>query len=416
MRITDLAEIGETSQSQLDRMIAAADRYAKYSDQISQARSDIAKGFIEKVETPERRAKFVKREVEIAVSKGRLPDMPTGAAMPDVAAFGLERMLGGTRDFLSIEFFEAGLRAAHPVGRLQTPLSLGTGFLVTPGILLTNNHVLPDEETAGGSVLEMDAEENRIGDPKAIRTFRLDPGRFFATDGPLDFTFVAVSPEAEDGTPIDGYGCHPLIAGEGKILVGHSVNIVQHPAGRPKSVVVHNSKLIFLSNEIKADEFCYYTSDTDEGSSGAPVFNNHWEVIALHHSAVPKRNSAGQLLDRNGRVLGVERARENPQEIVWVANEGVRTSRLVKRFGELELEATADAIRAEMLEKWKSPPRPIDAFHEAKRRPAGGGDGARVRADGAVMERRIAYGGREVTIPVNITVRIGEATLRDGER
>jgi hypothetical protein len=75
----------------------------------------------------------------------------------------------------------------------------------------------------------------------------------------------------------------------------------------------------------------------------------------------------------------------------------------------MELEAGADAIRAELLEKWKSPTRPIDAFHEAKRRPR------RVWAGGAVTERRVAFGGREVTIPVNITVRIGEATLRDGE-
>ena len=408
MRITDLAELRPTIKPQIDRMIAAADRYAQYSDQIRQARHDIAKGTIENLESPERRTKYIAREVQIAASKGRLPDTATGAAVPDVARFGLERMLGGTSDFLSVEFFEAGLAAARPVGRLQTPLSFGTGFLVTPDILLTNNHVLPDAETAEGSVLEMDAEENRIGAPKAIRTFRLDPGRFFATDCPLDFTFVAVHPEAEDGAPIAGYGCHPLIAGEGKILVGLSVNIVQHPAGGPKSVVVHNSKLIFLSNEIKADEFCYYTSDTDEGSSGAPVFNNHWEVIALHHSAVPKANASGQLLDRNGRVLGVDRARENPQEIVWVANEGVRVSRLVKRFREMELGAEFDAIRADVLETWKAPQRPIDAFHEARRRPA--------RADGVLAEHRAEhhadFGGREVMIPINVVVQIGEAALR----
>ena len=267
MRIEDLAEVRPTIKPQIDRIIAASDRYAKYSDKIRKARSDIDKGRIDRVEFPERQKKFMAREVELAVSKGRLPDTATGAATPDLAGLGLERLMGGTNDFLSIEFFEAGLIAAHAVGRLQTPVALGTGFLVAPDILVTNNHVLPDADTAAGTVLEMDAEENRIGAPKAIHTFQLEPDRFFATDKELDFTFVAVAAASENGAQIADYGCHPLIAGEGKILVGLSVNIVQHPAGRPKAVVVHNSKLIFLSNDIKTDEFCYYTSDTDEGSS-----------------------------------------------------------------------------------------------------------------------------------------------------
>ncbi len=404
MRIEDLAELRPTIKPQIERIAAAAERYADNSDQIRKVRNEIDKGRLDRIETSERQKKFMAREVQIAVTRGRLPDTATGVATPDMARFGLERMLGGQNDFLSIEFFEAGLAAARAVGRLQTPFSLGTGFLIAPDILLTNNHVLPDEVTAEGAVLEMDAEENRIGTPKAIRTFRLDPGRFFATDCPLDFTFVAVHPQAEDGTPIKEFGCHPLIAGEGKILVGLSVNIVQHPAGGPKSVVVHNSKLIFLSNEIKADEFCYYTSDTNEGSSGAPVFNNHWEVIALHHSAVPKTNTSGELIDRNGRVLSVDRARENPQEIVWVANEGIRTSRLVKRFRELELSTEFDAVRTSILETWKAPQRPLDAFHEARQRPA--------RTNGGATEHHLDFGDAEVTIPVNIVVQIGQAALR----
>ena len=116
-------------------------------------------------------------------------------------------------------------------------------------------------------------------------------------------------------------------------------------------------------------------------------------------------NAQGQLLDRTGRVLGVDRARENPQEIVWVANEGVRVSRLVKRFREMELSDGFDAIRTDMLEKWKTPQRPIDAFHEAMRRPSNGGDAV-------VVQHRAEFGEAEVTIPVNIVVQVGRAALR----
>ncbi len=30
-----------------------------------------------------------------------------------------------------------------------------------------------------------------------------------------------------------------------------------------------------------------YVADTMEGSSGSPVFNRKWEVVALHHSGTP---------------------------------------------------------------------------------------------------------------------------------
>jgi endonuclease G len=30
-----------------------------------------------------------------------------------------------------------------------------------------------------------------------------------------------------------------------------------------------------------------YVADTMDGSSGSPVFNQNWEVVALHHSGAP---------------------------------------------------------------------------------------------------------------------------------
>jgi len=38
------------------------------------------------------------------------------------------------------------------------------------------------------------------------------------------------------------------------------------------------------------------------GTSGAPVFNAKWEVIAIHQSFVPLRNDQGQPMTRDGQV------------------------------------------------------------------------------------------------------------------
>ena len=68
-----------------------------------------------------------------------------------------ERMIGPSIDFRPYApTFEAGL-AARPVARIVTnprpgfePQGFGTGFLIAPGILLTNNHVFERfEDTTG---------------------------------------------------------------------------------------------------------------------------------------------------------------------------------------------------------------------------------------------------------------------------
>ncbi len=53
------------------------------------------------------------------------------------------------------------------------------------------------------------------------------------------------------------------------------------------------------------------STDTEPGSSGAPVFNDQWQVVALHHKAVP-----APLKKR-------PRSDSDPE---WLANEGVRIS------------------------------------------------------------------------------------------
>lgn len=64
---------------------------------------------------------------------------------------------------------------------------------------------------------------------------------------------------------------------------GLRLNIVQHPQGRKKEVVVQQNEL----NDVHANVIHYY-SDTDYGSSGSPVFDNKWDLMALHHA----RNNA----------------------------------------------------------------------------------------------------------------------------
>ena len=58
-------------------------------------------------------------------------------------------------------------------------------------------------------------------------------------------------------------------------------------------------------------EVIRYETDTEPGSSGSPVFDNGWEIIALHHS-------------------GGDRAPSDPSGNTWLNNEGIRIDAIVK--------------------------------------------------------------------------------------
>lgn len=63
---------------------------------------------------------------------------------------------------------------------------------------------------------------------------------------------------------------------------GDSVIIVQHSKGKPKQMA--NSNVI--ENGLYKN-FLRYKTDSDYGSSGSPVFNAQWELVGLHHAAIP---------------------------------------------------------------------------------------------------------------------------------
>ncbi|MDX2229195.1 MAG: endonuclease [Leptolyngbyaceae cyanobacterium bins.349] len=236
-----------------------------------------------------------------------------------------ERILN-TNDLIGVNFLERGANVARSVARIRARASngnqgFGTGFLVSPRLLLTNNHVLPDVQAAALSRVEFDYQDGADGNPKQAVVFDLEPNTLFLTDVKLDYTLVAVQPTSRNGTSLAGFGWLPLIEAEGKVIVGESVSIIQHPDGDPKQVALRGNKLVDV-----LPDFLHYETDTAPGSSGSPVFNDQWEIVALHHSGVPQRNNSGQIVN----IYGKPWAKEQGENLVaWIANEGVRISRII---------------------------------------------------------------------------------------
>jgi V8-like Glu-specific endopeptidase len=55
--------------------------------------------------------------------------------------------------------------------------------------------------------------------------------------------------------------------------------IIQHPQGGPKQIALTANQVVNVY-----EHRLQYTTDTLPGSSGSPVFNDDWQVIAIHHA------------------------------------------------------------------------------------------------------------------------------------
>jgi endonuclease G, mitochondrial len=241
-----------------------------------------------------------------------------------------ERILLGN-ELQDVNYLERGAIAARAVARIaiRRPngalAGWGTGFLVAPGVLLTNHHVLPDNSFVQRSEAQFGFERDYNGVQRTPQVFAMRPNVLYFADQTLDFAIVAIASNSDNSeVPLASFGHLPLLATTGKVSEGEWLSIIQHPNGELKQVCVRENKLVKRTeNEL------WYSTDTLGGSSGSPVFNNDWYVVALHHSGVPHRVD-GKIQTVDGRDY--DPTRDGEERIHWIANEGIRVSRIVQRL------------------------------------------------------------------------------------
>ena len=123
------------------------------------------------------------------------------------------------------------------------------------------------------------------------------------------------------------------------------MSIIQHPSGERKQLAVRENQIVDV-----LDNFLHYKTDTSPGSSGSPVFNDQWEIVALHHSGIPRKDASGRILTRDGKVWT---AAMGETAVDWIANEGVRVSRILKHLQGLSLAGAQATLRKQLLDAGK---------------------------------------------------------------
>ena len=286
----------------------------------------------------------------------------------------LERVIAES-NFLPVHFLEEGFLVQKAVARVTLTESYSglpagngwaTGFMVSPTIFMTNNHVIPSEAFCNKVEMQFNFQNDIDGSSLSTDNYDPDPNSFFYTNSDLDFTLVRLkrkcvypfkkysstlltgsrygeisfddayeyTPNPDDPRPLPGSfipldvsfrrSSKPSITNfPGKVYwkvctnagqkwgflplratipyaEGQHLNIIQHPSGRKKEVAVQKNQ----TDEIYADAI-RYTTDTEPGSSGSPVFDNSWDLMAILHAG-GERNDG-----------------------VWINNEGMRIDEIV---------------------------------------------------------------------------------------
>jgi endonuclease G, mitochondrial len=230
-----------------------------------------------------------------------VPLMPDPAQLPEVV--NRERIIG-TDDTVGIGFLASGLGVARAVALIRvlrheqgrpvvmsgdTPwVASGTAWLLAPALAITNHHVINarrDKETdasaadfrlqAESSTLQFDFDDPASDAPDADGA-KVAAKRLVAWSKSLDYALLELASPAD--RPIPRLAPSIVVLDSTARMV---VNIVQHPRGKAKRVAFRNN-LVSAADDITIR----YLADTDQGSSGSPVCDDRWRVVALHRGAV----------------------------------------------------------------------------------------------------------------------------------
>jgi hypothetical protein len=232
----------------------------------------------------------------------------------------LERVFGA-ESFKTFDWYIRGKDRCMPVARIGKDKSkgFGTGFLMKGEllhkklkgqvVLLTNAHVLSNSPAINnGSMLPEEAVV--ILETIDSKTeLKLKKVFWSSTAKKLDVSVLLFDDASQAKLTtltkgIDFYNiAKTLPATDGQ----QRVYIIGYPAGGTLQISLQDN--VFLAQK---DPLLHYRTPTVGGSSGSPVFNDNWELVAIHHAGSPVMKK----LDRSGGV--------------YEANEGIAIQHIIK--------------------------------------------------------------------------------------
>ena len=181
---------------------------------------------------------------------------------------------------VTMQWWQLGLERCKAVGRVDTKGDRGTGFLVKGSdinpvlfgderLLITNAHVIEGQDLSLAKVWFQ-----ATGEPYDVEECLWQSSSFG-----LDAALLRLK-----GLPADAPFCplsQRVLAADGS----QSVYIIGHPLGGELKFSTQNNLLVYRDQYV-----LHYRTSTQPGNSGSPVFDDEWNVVAVHHlgDAIPR--------------------------------------------------------------------------------------------------------------------------------
>lgn len=225
------------------------------------------------------------------------PNIDEISKWQDISDDTLEVLTMGQSTMLPVSFLAKGVQRSKAVGKVEikvgsSSLSVGTGFLfkiegIEELFFITNYHVINDKKQIPKTRIIFDYELDIDGNSIPSKSFKInEAGPWYCSAvHEYDATIFKLVDEKKE---LEAYGYIELKDVE--IEKSSFVNIIQHPGGQMKQISLYHN---IVTNT--TDRVVQYLTDTLKGSSGSPVFNSDWEVVALHHSGGGYRPGEPQL-------------------------------------------------------------------------------------------------------------------------
>lgn len=198
-----------------------------------------------------------------------------------------EQILGKDR-YKTFQWYCTGLDRAAGVAQIldRSGNGMGSGFLVRGSdlhhhysgewVVVTNAHVISDdplEQSASPASLPADEARIRFEAIDPDQKYSVKEILFSSSRSELDCTIVSLQSSVEHAKPYPIATRLPLVGKNQRVYV------IGHPRGGGLSYSIDDNLL--LDHEKPR---VHYRTPTEGGSSGSPVFNQQWDLIALHHA------------------------------------------------------------------------------------------------------------------------------------
>ncbi|HKI03094.1 MAG TPA: serine protease [Thermoanaerobaculia bacterium] len=202
-----------------------------------------------------------------------------------------ERIFSKEESLVDLNWYRRGLDIARAVGRLSIAgTAAGTCFLVSPRHVLTPWHVISSSKDAEDCAVVFESAGAGTGEIRRVKAVVWSSG-----SAELDATILELDAPVSDASAVSLKASKRT-----SLIIGDRVVVVGYPYGGALSFSLSESAIVAVN-----DHCVHYSTPTAPGSSGSPVFDRNWNLLAMHHALVKRQTQDGETVSEGIRASSI---------------------------------------------------------------------------------------------------------------